>query len=508
MRKICILLILCLLFAGCTAAPAQTTPTEDPCTLSHIDAENDGFCDRCSEMTLVYIDFFCVNDLHGKVADADSHPGVDELSTYLKTARENNENTILLSPGDMWQGSPESNLTHGLLTTEWMNELGFAAMTLGNHEYDWGEEPIIENSEIAQFPFLAINIYERETDKQVSYCQSSHVVDLGKVQVGIIGAMGDCYSSISADKVSDVYFKTGQELSQLVKAESERLRSEGVDFIVYLIHDGYGQSKSASTTNIPSAQLRDYYDGTLSNGYVDLVFEGHTHQRYILKDEHGVYHLQNKGDNKGISHVEICYNIGNDQHSVETSKLIATGDYVKLEDDPIVAQLLDKYSEDINRGTELLGTNAAQRDGVFLRQKVADLYYEIGEEYWGNEYDIALGGGFMSIRSPGTLPPGDVTYGDLYSLFPFDNQLVLCSIKGQELRDKFFETDNDRYFIAYGDYGQQIKNNIDPNATYYVVTDTYSSLYGPNKMTEIARFDEDIFARDMLAEYIREGGLD
>ena len=114
----------------------------------------------------------------------------------------------------------------------------------------------------------------------------------------------------------------------------------------------------------------------------------------------------------------------------------------------------------------------------------------------------------MSIRSPGTLPPGDVTYGDLYSLFPFDNQLVLCSIKGQELRDKFFETDNDRYFIAYGDYGQQIKNNIDPNATYYVVTDTYSSLYGPNKMTEIARFDEDIFARDMLAEYIREGGLD
>lgn len=505
MKKLCLLLILCLLFCGCTAEPV---PTEDPCAVAHIDAEDDGFCDRCSELTLVYIDFFAVNDLHGKVADADSHPGVDEMSTYLKKAREANDNVLVISTGDMWQGSPESNLTHGLLTTEWMNELGFAAMTLGNHEYDWGEEPIIENSTLAQFPFLAINIYDKETDKQVSYCQSSHVVDLGKLQVGIIGAMGDCYSSISADKVSGVYFKTGQELSQLVKAEATRLRNDGVDFIVYVLHDGFGQSKSATTTDISTAQLRDYYDGTLSNGYVDLVFEGHTHQRYILKDEHGVYHLQNKGDNKGISHVEICYNIGNDKHKVDTAKLVSSGEYVNLEDDPVVAQLMEKYNEQISRGTELLGTNATQRDGVFLRQKVADLYYEIGEEYWGKDYDIALGGGFMSIRSPGTLAPGDVLYGNLYSLFPFDNQLVLCSILGKDLRDNFFETENDRYFIAYGNYGKQIKNSIDPEATYYVVTDTYSSLYGPNNMTEIDRFDENIFARDLLAEYIRDGGLD
>lgn len=501
-----VLLAFCLLLTGC-GKKTDPSPTQDPCAVSHIDAENDGFCDRCSKMTLVFIDFYTVNDLHGKIADADTHPGVDELSTFLNNARETDDNVILLSAGDMWQGSSESNLTHGLIATEWMNELGFVAMTMGNHEYDWGEEPILENSHLAQFPFLAINIYDRETDKQVSYCQSSHVVDLGEVQVGIIGAMGDCYSSISADKVSDVYFKTGHELTQLVKNESQALRNDGVDFIVYLIHDGYGQSKSATATSIPGTQLRDYYDVSLSDGYVDLVFEGHTHQRYILKDDHGVYHLQNKGDNKGISHVEIGLNFANNNYTVETAELIATGDYVNLEDDPIVAQLLDKYDDQISRASEILGTNSGQRDGVYLRQVVADLYCETGVQYWGDAYDIVLGGGFMSIRSPGTLAPGDVTYGDLYGLFPFDNQLVLCSISGRDLMDRFMDSGNDRYFITYSDYGNSVKNNIDPNATYYIVTDTYSSLYGPNNATEIARFDENIFARDLLAEFVREGGL-
>lgn len=507
MKKLYIILAMCLLLVGCGKA-ASPASTEDLCATSHVDAENDGFCDRCAKMTLVFIDFYTINDLHGKIADADSHPGVDELSTYLNNARETDDHAIFLSAGDMWQGSSESNLTHGLLTTEWMNEMGFAAMTMGNHEYDWGEEPILENSHLAQFPFLAINIYDRETDKQVSYCQSSHVIDLGDVQVGIIGAMGDCYSSISADKVSNIYFKTGKELTQLVKNEAKSLRDNGVDFIVYMLHDGYGQSKSATATPIVSTQLRDYYDISLSEGYVDLVFEGHTHQRYILEDDRGVYHLQNKGDNKGISHVEIGLNFANNKYTVEEAELVATGDYVKLDDDPIVAELLEKYNDQISRAAELLGSNATQRDGVFLRQVIADLYCETGVEYWGDEYDIVLGGGFMSIRSPGTLAPGDVTYGDLYGLFPFDNQLVLCTIRGQDLVDNFIETDNDRYFICLSSYGNQIKNNIDPNATYYVVTDTYSSLYGPNNMTEVARFDENIFARDLLAQYIREGGLD
>ena len=114
----------------------------------------------------------------------------------------------------------------------------------------------------------------------------------------------------------------------------------------------------------------------------------------------------------------------------------------------------------------------------------------------------------MSIRDPGYLAVGDVTYSDLYSLFPFDNQLVLCAIEGDALLERFFLNDDGRYFLCYGDYGRQVKDNIQPDKTYYIVTDTYSSLYKPNKLTEIQRYDENIYARDLLAQYAKDGGFE
>lgn len=498
-----IYLCLCLVLSACSAPPA---PTESGvCT--HTDADDNWLCDSCDTYVGVSVDFLGINDLHGKVADADTHPGVDEMTTYFKNTAENTDNLVILSAGDMWQGSAESNMTQGLLTTHWMNEVGIAAMTLGNHEYDWGEAAIEANYGLAQFPFLGINVYDRETKQQVSYCQSSMLLDKGEIQIGIIGAMGDCYSSISADKTRGIYFITGDELTRLVMEESQLLRSQGADFIVYVIHDGYGESTGGSVTSVRGNRLASYYDTDLSDGYVDLVFEGHTHQRYVLQDEYGVYHLQNGGDNKGISHVKVTVNVANGNWNVQNASLLASGTYATLEDDPIVAQLLEKYDEQIAPALRVVGTNGRERRRNELRQLVADLYYEIGMETWGQEYEIVLGGGFISVREPGYLAAGEVTYAMLNGLFPFDNQLVLCSIQGRDLQKRFFETDNSNYFISYGTYGENLRTNIDPDKTYYVVVDTYSSVYAPNNLTEIARYKEDVFARDLLANYIQTGAL-
>ena len=503
MKKFCLLLILCLLLTGCAAPAGSSSAT----CKDHVDIENDGKCDQCGVSVVVIVDFYNINDLHGKIVDGEDHPGVDELTTYLKKAQETDDHVVFLSSGDMWQGAPESNLTQGLIVTDWMNHLNFAAMSLGNHEYDWGEDPVAANADAAKFPLLAINVYDRSTDQRVSYCDSSVTIERGGIKIGIIGAIGDCYSSISKDKVSDIYFKVEDDLTKLVKDEATKLRNEGADYIVYLLHDGYEQSKSSTATSVLGSQLEYYYDASLSDGYVDLVFEGHTHQRYILKDEHGVYHLQNKGDNKGVSHAEIVINTANGSNSVRYADLISTGTYATMTDDPIVETLLDKYDDDVSTGSDMLGKNARERNSKEISQLVADLYYKKGMELWGDKYDIVLGGGFMSVRSPYTLAAGDVTYGMLYSLLPFDNDLVLCSIKGSDLLNRFINTDNDRYYLCYGDYGKSVKNNIDPDKTYYIVVDSYSSVYAPNRLTEIVRFEDKYYARDMVADYIKSGGL-
>lgn len=521
MKKLLLVLLLCfsLVLTGCTqpSAPAaqdpestatDPIPTEDPGCVDHVDENDDDLCDECGNSVIITIDFYNVNDLHGKIFDGENHVGVDEMTTYLLNAQNTKDNVIILSTGDMWQGSAESNLTEGALTTAWMNYVGFEAMALGNHEFDWGEDPIAANAERADFPFLAINVYDAVTKAQVDYCQSSVMVQCDGVQVGIIGAIGDCYSSIAPDHTKGIYFLVDDALTELVKAESEALRSQGADFIVYIIHDGLGESYPNTTKSVTDRQIASYYDASLSEGYVDLVFESHTHQEYLLVDDEGVYHLQHGGDNtSGISHAQVQIHAIDGTYSVLEADLIKDDEYADLADDPIVEALKESYAEELAPGFEILGYISTSRPGDTMRQLVADLYYMEGMMKWGSEYDIVLGGGFISIRSPGYLARGNVTYAQLQTLFPFDNELVLCSIKGSDLRDKFFESSNKNYFICCSLYGEEVRENLDPNATYYVVVDSYTSTYAPNNLTEIERYGEELYARDLIANYIKAGGM-
>lgn len=488
-----------------TSAPADTSAE---CSLpSHLDSDSDGVCDSCGISVTVTVDFYAINDLHGKLLDNNTQPGVDELTSFLKAAQASDDHAVFLSTGDMWQGASESNLTHGLMMTDWMNSLGFASMTLGNHEFDWGEEFIEANAELAEFPFLAINIYERATNEPVDYCIPSVTVRCGEADIGIIGAIGDCYSSIAGDKVSDIYFKTGAELTALVKAESDRLRAEGADFIVYSVHDGMSGS-GINTPNATDQMLRAYYDITLSEGYVDLVFEAHTHQYYIKTDACGIYHLQGGGDNDGITHAEAVINFAGGRSTVSNAEYIRSDIFDDAPSDPIVSELLGKYADQVSKADEVLGKNEVWRSGDWLRALVARLYFERGFEEWGKDHDIVLGGGFISVRAPYNLSSGEVKYSDLQSLFPFDNRIDLCTVKGSDLRRNFLETSNSNYFIHCGEYGNSVRFNIDPNATYYVVVDSYTSSYAPNNLTVVASLDDDLFARDLLAEYIKSGGLE
>lgn len=475
-------------------------PAADLECSGHKDENADDACDECGGSVIVVVDFYNINDLHGKFDDTDSQPGVDELTTYLKNAKKTDDHTVLLSSGDMWQGSAESNMTKGKIVTDWMSHLDFAGMALGNHEFDWGEQYVADNAEIAEFPFLAINIYDRTTNERVEYASASTTVECGGVTIGIIGAIGDCYSSISPDRVENIYFKTGSELTALVKEEAEDLREAGADFIVYALHAGLSSSKSG-VTNISGNEMYSYYDIELSEGYVDLVFEGHTHKQYVAYDRHGTYHFQNGGENKGISHAEVAINYVNDTFYMDNAEFVSTARYAGLEDDPIVDELLEKYKEDIAEATKVVGINSSYKSSGVLCDIAAQTYFDAGVKRWGDRYNIALGGGFFQARSPYDLPAGEVTYGDLQAIFPFDNQLVLCSIQGKYLSSKFFNTSNSSYHIAYGDYGSSIKGNIDPNATYYVVVDTYTSSYAPNRLTVVEYYDEGVYARDLLAEW-------
>ena len=205
--------------------------------------------------------------------------------------------------------------------------------------------------------------------------------------------------------------------------------------------------------------------------------------------------------------MELAINSVTSTVKVNIANLIVTDTYENLNDDAVVENLLEKYKEQIAPAYEVIGQNAVYRRGNYMRQLVADLYYQAGIEKWGDQYEIALGGGFISVRSPYNLEAGDVKYQNLQSLFPFDNELVLCSIDGRDLLSYFIESNNDNYFTKYK---SGLKESINPNGTYYIVIDTYTSTYkyAPKSLKEVARYDGGVYARDLLADYIRNGGLE
>lgn len=147
-------------------------------------------------------------------------------------------------------------------------------------------------------------------------------------------------------------------------------------------------------------------------------------------------------------------------------------------------------------------SEAVSMNSAEICSLVAKLYYEYGLAQ-KTGYPLALGGGFLSLRTPYCLE-GVVTYGDVYNILPFENDLVLCSISGKYLKEKFIHTTNTRYYVYYDDLDV---NAIDDGETYYILTDTYTSDYQPNHLSVVKNFSlvqENFYARDLLAEYLRK----
>ena len=448
----------------------------------------------------VVIDFYAVNDFHGAVKDSSSNPGIEKMSTKLKELVSTKENAVLLSSGDMWQGSIYSNNTRGNLVTEWMNQMNFVSMTIGNHEFDWGEETIIKNRELANFPTLGINVYSKETKQRVSYLDASTMIEKGGIKIGIIGAIGNCYSSISASKVANVEFKTGTALANLVINEARRLKDdENCQIVVYSLHDSIDES--------------GYQNNISTSKYVDIVFEGHTHAEYAKKDDYGIYHIQSGSYNSGISHATLTYNPKTKSVDTNLAENISTKSWLDSDMDENTTALFEKYSEAIGNPKEHVGYNAKERNSNELRTTGAKLMMEYGQKLWGDQYDIVLGGGYLSVRSPFILTAGFKTVEDIFNLFPFDNDIILCSATGAFLKKYYMKSTNSNYFISYNT-GYSSSSNLSDTQIYYFVTDTFGSdyyMYGngyrlDNQFKIVEQPEEACYLRDLMGIYIRKGG--
>jgi 2',3'-cyclic-nucleotide 2'-phosphodiesterase/3'-nucleotidase len=373
----------------------------------------------------------------------------------------------------MWQGSADSNITRGRLVVDAMNQIGFSAMAIGNHEFDWTDEYLYFNQTRSDFPLLGINIMDKATNQRAAFADASIMIERSGIQIGIIGTIGaSLESTILTSAVAPYEFLP---YTNLVKNESQRLKTLGADLIVLLNHDGTVES------------------GVMP--YVDAVFNGHTHRREVFHvGGKPVYQGQAYG--QAISHVRFVVDTATmipsfiqSESGVYTYDALVNTNQFPVEDAQMKT-LYDAYliNEINNVKNEVIG----DAEGAFSRQQLGKLAVDEMLAY-GQTVKQEVVASFHNtggVRS--AIDAGEVTYGELYKAFPFDNELMIVEVTGSQLL----------WWLSQGLYTRTI-----PNLTPVVTTQTYwiiSINYLTEKHLESSSYPHNLATVINTYQYIRE----
>ena len=451
------------------------------------------------EMILNILEF---NDLHGHIEQENGKYGISNAAYLVDQIRkeDNLDNTILIANGDMFQETAISRVSYGEVVVECMNEMQFDMMNLGNHEFDWGLEKVLkywdgnkENGE-ANFPLLNANI----TDKNKNLIEdenilSSTIVEREGIKVGLIGLIGNVYSSITANMTKDYLFD--MNIDEIVETEGIKLKNDGADVIIVSIHDG--ESSGVDQYGVNSSLSLIKYNGEY---LIDAVINGHTHTMQYGELE------RNNGVNMPVIQSAAYYSSSGNLNSFGRIDLkidLATKsvmDYecshVNVKDagsnkNTLVQKIVDKYYDE----------SAAVLEEVYCQNIDGFNKYNVYTQKWINNLMMASTGATASLFNYGGLrsdaDAGALGFKEIYNFNPFDNHIILVDISGYDLVE-FYNKNNSFYFCNTIDGEIEIDNTYKLAIIDYVYYGSYFKKY-----TKDDAIDTNIIVRDIIIEELR-----
>ncbi|MBA4418151.1 MAG: multifunctional 2',3'-cyclic-nucleotide 2'-phosphodiesterase/5'-nucleotidase/3'-nucleotidase [Syntrophus sp. (in: bacteria)] len=353
-----------------------------------------------------------MNDFHGfavehKAFGSDEVLGGIAYGAWRAQELRKEKPTLLLAAGDMIQGSNWANLFQGEPVIEVMNEMGFDAMVVGNHEFDFGQEVLRERIKKAHFPVLGANV------QGLSELEPYVIKELNGIRIGIIGIVtADTPQSTHPRNVVGLKFLSPVDTTEKYVKE---LKGK-VDIILVLSHLGLNQDML----------LAHRVEG------IDVVVGGHTHTKlvkYMLINKTIVVQAWEHGLVIGV--LDLTVDNGKIVEAKSYLEEIKPGGMKKLSS---VSKIVSKYSKNIDGIMEkVVGEAEVDLDGKNVRSQetnLGNLVADIMRERAGADGAIMNGGG---IRT--SISKGEITAGDVYSTLPFDNYVVAMQLTGKQLKD-------------------------------------------------------------------------
>ncbi len=356
------------------------------------------------------------NDVHAAVVDnGKSQIGLAKLGGYVEELRKSDE-ILVLDAGDMFQGLPIANLEKGKSMIPMVNEVGYDAMAVGNHEFDFSADNLFEIEKELKFPMLAANIEKDGKQMFKSYI----VKEVKGVKVGIFG--------ISTPETA---FKThpdnvkGYVFTDMVKAAKEsvdKLRNtEKVDVVIMLAH--LGLYEGDYTSDIIAKNVEG----------IDLIIDGHSHTMIEKGLKEGNSFIVSTGSSmRAVGKVELKLS---DKKVTDVQATLLKYDAmanVKPEQGILdaIKKVEDKQKEILDKvvgktSKELVGERTVVRTGESnLGQLATDAMLDLTKA----DMAITNGGG---IRA--SIKAGDITLRDMVTVFPFGNTIMVKEVKGSDI---------------------------------------------------------------------------
>ena len=392
------------------------------------------------------------NDTHGADLDEEGASfgmaGVAQLKKDFEAA---GADVLLVSAGDSIMGKPLVSADQGKSAIEFMNAAGYDAMTVGNHELDFGIDNLKALAKDADFPILCADMTTEADGKTVF--DSNKIFDLGGVKVGVFGlATPETLTKADASKMPGITFPQTDKLYAVAQAQVDELNKAGADLIVCLGHLGIDDESIGNR----SIDVCEHVDG------IDLFIDGHSHSTtadIIAKvgDTNVVNGAKIVSTGTALANVGVV--IYDQETGTLTDELVPAASYTKTDAD--VAKLVDDRNTAVDKvygekiATTEVDLNGSRSGGAAtdpvtkaemtfpegegvrttetnLGDFVADGIYTYFNEIEELHCDVAImnGGG---IRTD--VEAGPWSFKTCKTVSPFGNVACLMSVTGQQIQD-------------------------------------------------------------------------
>ena len=364
------------------------------------------------------------NDVHCAVE------GYSKLAAMKNELKSEYEYVGVVSSGDFVQGGTLGAVSKGEYIVELMNLVGYDAIAPGNHEFDYTISRLTELYELSETKYISCNFAKIGEEK--TYFEPYTIVSYGDVDIAYIGIITP--ETITSARPSQFRNENGEiiytfnesRLYELVQESIDEATEDGADYVIALSHIGYDES----------GELNDVTDVIENTDGLDVVLDAHSHsviEEKIVKDKSGDDVLLSS-TGTGFENIGKL-TIANGEFDTE---LVKTETYTKTDAD------VDAYIAEINESYAELGNRKIGESKVELitHNEEGARLVRTAETNLGNLCSDALffvtnadvsyvnGGG---LRAP--IKSGDMTFNDIYSVFPFNNRIVTAEITGRVLLD-------------------------------------------------------------------------